>query len=181
MQERHNSSALAMELCLSCIKPSKLLYALHYLIPMRLVPVKFNNILSNNPIFMIWILMPALHWVPTTKIPLFLYVYSVAHCSRSQDIALFKFKLSYHSNPLQDTCPITSAVLGHLIRTRVPLMFLNWDKKSYQLCEKCATLRVLSFLNLNFTFVTKVHYAVMPCGLQEWQVLKFNLHNSMPE
>ena len=65
---------------------------------------------------------------------------SVAHCSRSQDIALFKFQLSYHSNPLQDTCPITSAVLGHLIRTRVPLMFLNWDKKSYQLCEKCATL-----------------------------------------
>ena len=56
---------------------------------------------------------------------------SVAHCSRSQDIALFKFQLSYHSNPLQDTCPITSAVLGHLIRTRVPLMFLNWDKKSY--------------------------------------------------
>ena len=50
---------------------------------------------------------------------------SVAHCSRSQDIALFKFQLSYHSNPLQDTCPITSAVLGHLIRTRVPLMFLN--------------------------------------------------------
>ena len=65
---------------------------------------------------------------------------SVAHCSRSQDIALFKFQLSYHSNPLQDTCAITSAVLGHLIRTRVPLMFLNWDKKSYQLCEKCATL-----------------------------------------
>ena len=67
---------------------------------------------------------------------------SVAHCSRSQDIALFKFQLSYHSNPLQDTCPITSAVLGHLIRTRVPLMFLNWDKKSYQLCEKCATLKM---------------------------------------
>ena len=65
---------------------------------------------------------------------------SVAHCSRSQDIALFKFQLSYHSNPLQDTCPITSAVLGHLIRTGVLLMFLNWDKKSYQLCEKCATL-----------------------------------------
>ena len=69
---------------------------------------------------------------------------SVAHCSRSQDIALFKFQLSYHSNPLQDTCPITSAVLGHLIRTRVPLMFLNWDKKSYQLCEKCATLTTVT-------------------------------------
>ena len=37
-------------------------------------------------------------------------VCSVAHCSWSQDIDLFKFKLSYCYNPLQDTCPITSAV-----------------------------------------------------------------------
>ena len=74
---------------------------------------------------------------------------SVAHCSQSQDIALFKFQLSYHSNPLQDTCPITSAVLGHLIRTRVPSMFLNWDKKSYQLCENvqhCKGYKIVSLV-----------------------------------
>ena len=84
---------------------------------------------------------------PTIYILWMVPIISVAHCSRSQDIALFKFQLSYHSNPLQDTCPITSAVLGHLIRTRVPLMFLNWDRKSYQLCEKCATLYNNTFNN----------------------------------
>ena len=36
-------------------------------------------------------------------------------------VDLFKFQLSYYYNPLQDTCPVTSAVLGHLIRTHVPL------------------------------------------------------------
>ena len=65
---------------------------------------------------------------------------SVAHCSWSQDIDLFKFQLSYCYNPLQDTGPITSAVLGHLVRTHVPLIFLHWDKKSYRLSGKCATL-----------------------------------------
>ena len=65
---------------------------------------------------------------------------SVAQCSQSQDIDLFKFQLSYYYNPLQDTCPITSAVLGHLIRTHVSLIFLHRDKKSYRLSEKCATL-----------------------------------------
>ena len=68
------------------------------------------------------------------------HVGSVAHCSRSQDIDLFKFQLSYYYNPLQDSCPITSAVLRHAIRTHVPLIFLNRDKKSYRLSEKCATL-----------------------------------------
>ena len=50
---------------------------------------------------------------------------SVAHpdWSRSQGIDIFKFQLSYCYNPLQDTCHITSAVLGHLIRTHVPLTF----------------------------------------------------------
>ena len=43
-------------------------------------------------------------------------------------------------NPLQDTSPITSAVLGHFITTHVPLIFLNRGKKSYRLSEKCATL-----------------------------------------
>ena len=69
---------------------------------------------------------------------------SVAQSSRSQDIDLFKFQLSYCYNPFQDTCPITSAVLGHLVRTRVPFIFLHWDKKSYRLSEKCATLPVNS-------------------------------------
>ena len=67
-----------------------------------------------------------------------------SHCSRSQDIDLFKFQLSYcyklHKNPLQDTCTITSAVLGHLMRSNVPLIFLHRNKKSYWLSEKCATL-----------------------------------------
>ena len=67
-------------------------------------------------------------------------VTSVAHCSWSQDIDLFKFQLSYCYNPFQDTCPITSVVLGHLVRTDVPLIFLDRDKKSYRLSEKCATL-----------------------------------------
>ena len=58
----------------------------------------------------------------------------------SNEVDLFKFQLSYHSNPLQDTCPITFAVLGHLIRTHVLLILLHWDKKSYRLSEKCATL-----------------------------------------
>ena len=53
-----------------------------------------------------------------------------------------KFLLSYCYNPLQDTCPITSAVLGHLIRTHVPLVFLDRDKKSHRLSEKCATLSI---------------------------------------
>ena len=66
---------------------------------------------------------------------------SVAHRSRSQDIDPFKFQVSYNNKPLQDTCPITTSVLGHLIRTHVPLIFLYWDKKSYQLSEKCATLK----------------------------------------
>ena len=52
-----------------------------------------------------------------------IHVNSVAHCSRSQDIDLFKSQLSYCYNPLQDTCPITSAVLGDLIRTHVPWFF----------------------------------------------------------
>ena len=70
------------------------------------------------------------------------YPISVAHCSRSQDIDLFKFQLSYCNSPLQDTCPITSAVLRHIIRTQVPLIFLNRDKKFYRLSEKCATLPI---------------------------------------
>ena len=69
---------------------------------------------------------------------------TVAHCSRSQDIHLFKFQLSYCYNPLQDTCLITSAVLGHLMRTHVPLIFRHRDKKSYRLSEKCATLNTWS-------------------------------------
>ena len=71
---------------------------------------------------------------------------SVAHCSWSQDIDLFKFQLSYCYNPPQDTCPITSPVLGHLMRTHVPLIFLLRDKKSYRLSEKCATLFWSSFV-----------------------------------
>ena len=63
-------------------------------------------------------------------------LYSVAHCSRSQDIDLFKFQLSYCYIPLQDTCPITSAVLGHLMKTHVPLIFLHRDKKSPSGCLK---------------------------------------------
>ena len=63
----------------------------------------------------------------------------VAHCSRSQDIDLFKFQLSYCYNLLQDTCPITSAVLGHLIRTHVLLIFLDRNKKSHRLSKKCTT------------------------------------------
>ena len=70
---------------------------------------------------------------------------SVAHCSRSQDIDLFKFQLSYCYNPFQDTCPITSAVLGHLVRTHVPLIFLDRDKTSYWLSGKCGTLKQLSY------------------------------------
>ena len=70
------------------------------------------------------------------------HISSVAHCSRSQDIDLFKFQLSYCNNPLQDTCPITFAVLEHLIRTHVLLIFLHRDKKSYRWPEKCATLYI---------------------------------------
>ena len=71
---------------------------------------------------------------------------SVAHCSRSQDIALFKFQLSYHSNPLQDTCPITSAVLGHLIRTRVPLMFLNCPISCVKNVQYCKREKIVSLV-----------------------------------
>ena len=85
-----------------------------------------------------------------------MYGSSVAHCSRSQDIDLFKFQLSYCYNPPQDTCPITSAVLGHLVRTHVPLIFLLRDKKSYWLSEKCATLWIYQIV----TGVTSV--AVVP-------------------
>ena len=61
---------------------------------------------------------------------------SVAHCSWSQDIDLFKFQLSYCYNPLQDTCPITSAVLGHLIRTHVSLIFFSIGSRSPIGCLK---------------------------------------------
>ena len=74
---------------------------------------------------------------------------SVAHCSRSQDIEsdLLKFQLSCCYNPLQDTCPITSAILGHLIGIHVPLIFLDRNK-SYWLSEKCATLLKWNLLEL---------------------------------
>ena len=94
--------------------------------------------------------------------------YSVAHCSRSQDIDLFQFQLSYYYNPLQDTCPITSAVLGHLIRTHVPLIFLDQDKKSYRLSEKCATLLLLDktlFCNLSVSSNGEMPIQIHTCNM----------------
>ena len=95
---------------------------------------------------------------------------SVAHCSRSQDIDLFKFQLSYCYNPFQDTCPITSAVLGRLVRTHVPLIFLDRDKKSYRLSEKCATLHMASpgnneLTDKNSETETSSMYSLPNCSL----------------
>ena len=67
--------------------------------------------------------------------------------AQCEEKSLFKFQLSFCSNPPQNTCPITSAVLGHLRRTHVLLIFLLRDKKSYRLSEKCATL----VINTKFT------------------------------
>ena len=41
---------------------------------------------------------------------------------------------------------MTSAVSGLLLRTHVPLIFLDRDKKSYRLSEKCATLYIYIFI-----------------------------------
>ena len=53
---------------------------------------------------------------------------------------------------------ITSAVLGHLVRTHVPLIFLYRDKKSYRLSEKCANTAILLtyLLVSNFTARSQV-------------------------
>ena len=55
--------------------------------------------------------------------------FRVAHCSRSQDIDLFKCPWSYFNTPLRNTCLVAFAVLGQLNQDTFPITcFSIWTR-----------------------------------------------------
>ena len=66
---------------------------------------------------------------PFWRFPFIYSCINVAHCSRSQDIDLFKCPRSYFNTPLRNTCLVAFAVLGQLNQDTFPITcFSIWTR-----------------------------------------------------